>query len=99
MTPTRGPRVLDAVMVAATAIVAFGFLLLWALRPAPDLASGPQETFTVWTAILVLGYLLFPVLVAIGPALLVIALLLLAGVAIERRRRPTRPDSRHGDES
>jgi hypothetical protein len=59
---------------------------LYAFRPTPTIGPGQSDTFTVGTAILVAGYLLFPVLALLAAGLLLIALMLLAGAAIERRR-------------
>jgi hypothetical protein len=48
--------------------------------------TGQPDGFTVVTAILLVGYLLFPLLGLLALGLLVIALMLLAGAAVERRR-------------
>ena len=54
------------------------------------LGGSPSATFTYANAVLVLGYLLYPVLMLVGPTLLVVALLIMLGTAIERRRSPQR---------
>jgi hypothetical protein len=48
--------------------------------------SSEAGTFTIWTAVIVAGYFLFPVLGVIAGGLLLISLLLMIGAAIERRR-------------
>lgn len=51
--------------------------LLYATRPPPILASGQPDPFTVGTAIVLVGYFLFPVLALLAAVLPVVALLLL----------------------
>jgi hypothetical protein len=82
----RASRNLLRVLLGATVIVAVVVTALYAVRPAPTLAHEQSDTFTVGTAILVAGYFVFPVLALVAAALLLIALMLLAGAAIERRR-------------
>jgi uncharacterized membrane protein len=72
------------VLLAAGVIVAVVVTALYAVRPTPTLGPGHSDTFTLSTAILVAGYFLFPVLAFVAAALLLIALMLLAGAAIER---------------
>lgn len=59
---------------------------LYVVRPTPTLEPRQSDTFTLGTAILVAGYLMFPVLALLAAGLLLIALMLLAGAAAERRR-------------
>jgi hypothetical protein len=83
---TRSRIVLGGVVVAAV-IVALSLAVLYAAGPgASDLGTGQRDKFTIGTAIVVVGYLWFPILVLLGPALLLIALMLFVGAAIERRR-------------
>jgi len=83
---TRSKVALGAVVVAAV-VVALSLAVLYVAGPAPsDLGSGQPDKFTIGTAIVIVGYLLFPILVLLGPALLLIALMLLVGAAIEGRR-------------
>lgn len=64
-----------------------GAVLLYMVRPtASNPATGQPDPFTLSTAIVVAGYLAFPALMLLGSGLLLIALMLLAGHAIERRR-------------
>ena len=80
-------RVFLRAVLAATVVVACGVLLMNAVRPTTsDLGSGQPDTFTIGTAILVVGYLLFPVVALLAAALLLVALMLLVASAIERRR-------------
>jgi hypothetical protein len=83
---TRSRIALGGVVVAAV-IVALSLAVLYAAGPATsDLGTGQTDKFTIGTAIVVVGYLSFPILVLLGPALLLIAMMLLVGAAIERRR-------------
>jgi len=83
---TRSKIALGGVVVAAV-IVALSLAALYAAGPAAsDLGTGQTDKFTVGTAIVVVGYLWFPILVLLGPALLLIALMLFVGAAVERRR-------------
>lgn len=52
--------------------------LVYATRPPPILASGQPDPFNVWTAILLVGYFLYPVLGLLAAGLLLVALLLVA---------------------
>jgi len=90
---TRSKLALGAVVVAAV-IVALSLAVLYVAGPAPsDLGSGQPDNFTIGTAIVIVGYLTFPVLMLLGPALLLIALMLVVASAIERRRAgPTADD-------
>lgn len=67
--------------------------LLYATRPPPILASGQPDPFTVGTAILVVGYFLFPVLALLAAALPLVALLLVGAHLIESRRAGGIPES------
>lgn len=71
--------------LALVIVVAAGVGVLYAIRPAPGLADGQPDAFTVGTAILVVGYVLFPVLALLAAALLLVALLLLVGHLRESR--------------
>ena len=83
---TRSKVALGAVVVAAV-VVALTLAVLYVVGPAPsDLGSGQPDKFTIGTAIVIVGYLTYPVLMLLGPALLLIALMLVVGSAIERRR-------------
>jgi len=71
--------------------VVFFILLLFAagalvyVLAAQVLAVEPGR-FSLGTAILIAGYLLFPVLALLAAGLLLIALMLFVGAAVERRR-------------
>ncbi len=68
-------------------VAVFAVILLYVSWPA---ASSPMErtdTFTVGTAILILGYVFYPVLAFVAVAFVVIAVMLLAAQIVERRRR------------
>ena len=83
---TRSKIVLGGVVLAAV-IVAVSLAVLYPAGPAaPDPGPGQRDNFTIGTAIVVVGYLWFPILVLLGPALLLLALMLFVGAAIERRR-------------
>src|ERR1700687_3127495 len=56
------------------------------MRPPPILASGQPNTFTVGTAIVIVGYFLFSVLALLAAGLPVIALVLVAAHVIGSRR-------------
>lgn len=94
----RASKILLGILGAAAVIVAVVVTLLYANRPAPNLATGQPDTFTVGTAILVAGYLLFPVLALLAAASLLIALMLLGGAAVERRRAAREADSMREDQ-
>ncbi len=72
--------------VIAVAVVVLGIALVYVMRPPSIVASGQPDPFTVWTAIVVVGYLLFPILALLAAALLLVALLLLGAHLIESRR-------------
>ena len=74
------------VLLGATVIVAVVVIALYAVRPTPTIGPEQSDTFTLGTAILVAGYFLFPVFALAAAGLLLIALMLLAGAATERRR-------------
>ena len=86
-------KVLGIVAVIAAAVVAVGVALLYATRPPPILASGQPDPFTVGTAILLVGYFLFPVLALLAAALPLVALLLVGAHLIESRRAGGIPES------
>jgi hypothetical protein len=65
-------------------LFAAGVCLLYVL--AAQIVAVEPGRFSLGTAILVAGYLLFPVLALLAAGLLLIALMLFAGAAIERRR-------------
>jgi hypothetical protein len=65
-------------------LFAAGVCLLYVL--ATQVLAVEPGRFSLGTAILVAGYLLFPVLALLAAGLLLIALMLLAGAAAERRR-------------
>ena len=68
--------------VAAVAVV-----LIYLSWPSTSGVPGsPSDTFTVGTAILIVGYLFYPMLALVASALLVIALMLLVARVVERRR-------------
>jgi len=69
-----------------TIVFALGVVLLYAMRPPSILASGQPDPFTVGTAILLVGYFLFPVLGLLAAVLLLVALLLVAAHLVESRR-------------
>ena len=66
---------------------------MYATRPPPILASGQPDPFTVGTAILLVGYFLFPLLAVLAAVLLLVALLLVAAHLIESRRAGGIPES------
>ncbi len=72
--------------VAAIAglVVVLSAVVIYGLQSPATNGEGNQ--FTVGTAILVVGYLLFPLLAVLAGGLLLISLMLVAGHAIERRR-------------
>ena len=79
----RGPRIRRVrAGIAAAALLVF----VGALYAVAQTANGESNAFTVGTAILITGYLVFPVLILLAIGLLVIAALLLAGRAMERDR-------------
>jgi hypothetical protein len=81
---TVGRTLVRAVGIS-TLIVILGAFVIYMLRPVA--ITGQPDGFTVGTAVLVVGYLLFPLLAVLALSLLVITLMLLAGAAVERRRR------------
>jgi hypothetical protein len=81
----KSVKILLVVALTVAVIVAVGVGILYAVRPTPDLAGQPDK-FTIGTAVIVVGYLLFPILAVLAPALLLISLLLLIATAMERRR-------------
>lgn len=91
----RLDRVLSTtILITATVGVlsAIGYSAIGSAHPNPT--SGQAGGFTVWTAIAVLGYVLFPVLAALAVALLLVAALVLSAHAIERgRAAPEDPTS------
>ncbi len=93
----RASRIFFAVLLVAAVVVAVAVTVLYAVRPTPTLRPGQPDAFTLGTAILVAGYLLFPVLALLAAALLLIALMLLAGPAAERRRAAREAVSVHKD--
>lgn len=70
----RALVVVVLMLIAATVIGALTF------------SPRPSETFTDLNAVLVLGYLLYPVLMPVAPVLLLVAVLFMIGVASKRRR-------------
>lgn len=74
------------VAVIAAVVVAVGVALQYAMRTPPILASGQPDAFTVGTAIVLVGYFLFPVLALFGIGLPAVALLLVAAQVLESRR-------------
>lgn len=71
----------------AALLALLGAVLLYVVRrTASSPATGQRDPFTLGTAIVVAGYLAFPALMLLGSGLLLIALMLLAAHAIERRR-------------
>jgi hypothetical protein len=75
----RRPVVFFILLVFAAGACLFYVLVAQVLAVEPG-------RFSVGTAILVAGYLLFPVLALLAAGLLLIALMLFAGAAVERRR-------------
>ena len=72
------------VAAIAALVVVLGAVVIYGLQsPAPN---GEGNQFTLGTAILVVGYLLFPLLAVLAVGLLLTSLMLIAGHAIERRR-------------
>jgi hypothetical protein len=82
----RVAKIFVSVLLATAAIVAVAVTVWDAIRPTPTTGPGEPETFTLGTSILVAGYVLFPVLALLALGLLILALMLLAGAAAERRR-------------
>lgn len=75
------------VVLGAVLVFALGAALVSTARPAQsNLGGGQPEQFTVGTAILVVGYLLFPILALIAAVLLLVAVLLVVAHLIELRR-------------
>ena len=68
----------------AAFVVVPGAVVIYSFQSPATTGDGNQ--FTVGTAILVVGYLLFPLLAVLAAGLLLISLMLIAGEAIERRR-------------
>jgi hypothetical protein len=83
-------KILLIVALSVAVILAVGVGILYAVRPTPDLGGQPDK-FTIGTAVIVVGYLLFPILAVLVPVLLLISLLLLIANAVERRRPSPRP--------
>jgi hypothetical protein len=68
-------------------IAAVAAALLYLSWPSTSgIPSAPSDTFTIATAILIVGYLVYPMLVLIASALLVIALMVLVARVVEGRR-------------
>lgn len=79
----KPPRLLS--LVAAIIAMSVGLLYIaWPWSADPD----GGHAFTVGTAILIAGYLTFPILALLAIGLLVVALLLIFGQLIESRRPP-----------
>ncbi len=72
------------VVAITSAVVSGTIVLLFVVRPA--LGSPQPGVFTIREAIVVAGYFLFPVLMLVAGALMLIAVILLLGAAVERRR-------------
>jgi ABC-type Na+ efflux pump permease subunit len=81
----KSAKIVPVAALAIAVIVAVGVGLLYVGRPTPDL-DGQPDNFTIGTAILVVGYFLFPILALVASGLLFIALLLLIASGFERRR-------------
>jgi hypothetical protein len=75
-----------AVRAAAIGALVLSVALVALSVVRPELVSPQPGTFSIGTAIVVAGYFLFPILVVIAGALLLLALMLFIGAAIERRR-------------
>lgn len=73
-----------AIVVALLALVLAGGLL-YTVSPA-SLEIAPPGEFSTGMAIVILGYLLYPVVALLAVGLLVVALMMLVGASIERRR-------------
>jgi len=94
MTRVREPHPLDgrpramkrysSILLFVTAVAIALIYLYWPV--ASRVSGGPSGEFTVGTAILIAGYVLYPVLTFVAVALLVIALMLLVAGVMERRR-------------
>ena len=68
-------------------IVALVAVFLYVARPsASSPATGQPDPFTLGSAIVVAGYVAFPALLLVGLGMPLVALVLLAAHAIERRR-------------
>lgn len=76
-------------LTIAVALVAAGVVLAYVMRPPPVLASGQPDSFTVGTAILLVGYFLLPVLALLVALLLAVALPLFVAHFSESRRSPS----------
>jgi uncharacterized membrane protein len=74
-------KVRRALLLVAGAVLGLEVIAVVVGVPSPE-----AGTFTSWTAVIVAGYFLFPVLGVIAGGLLLISLLLMIGAAIERRR-------------
>jgi uncharacterized membrane protein len=81
---TNGVRA--ATVVGLVAVV--GAAVICGLQPTPSGAAPNQ--FTIGTAVLFVGYLVFPILALLALGLFLIALMLITGDAIERRRSEDR---------
>jgi uncharacterized membrane protein len=75
-------------------VAVFAAILLYLSWPAASSPTGLSDTFTVGTAILIAGYVFYPVLAFVVLALLVITVMLLAARIVERRGRLRRGSSR-----
>ena len=68
-------------------VAAVAVALIYLSWPVASAASAsPSDTFTIGTALLVLGYFLYPVLALIASSLLVVASMLVIARVVERRR-------------
>ncbi len=74
------------VIVAAVLTLLLAGGVVYAVSPASFEIARPGE-FGSGMAIVVLGYVLYPVLVLLAAGLLVVALMMLVGASIERRRQ------------
>ena len=84
-------RIRSLVVLVVVPVIALGAALLYASRPAfSNLGAGQPDPFTVGTAILVVGYMIFPVLALIAAVLLLVAMLLVLAQLIESRREGAR---------
>ena len=74
-------------IASAALIAALVAVFLYVVRPsASSPATDQPGPFTLGTAIVVAGYVAFPALLLRGLGMLLVALVLLAAHAIERRR-------------
>jgi uncharacterized membrane protein YgdD (TMEM256/DUF423 family) len=81
---TKIRRILAHALGILALFIVVGAVGVYGLQSAA--INGQSDRFTVGTAVVVVGYLMFPALAILSLGLLLVALMLLAAYAIERGR-------------